>query len=319
MTLNPSVAMLSLQNIIFPTDFSPCAEGAFPYAVALAERTGATVHVLHVVVRQAYDADNPLAYLPLESDLEEGSSEEAGRRRQAQTQRLATGVSVTATEVEDSSAAAAILEFALQRDADLIVMGTHGRRGMSRFLLGSVAERIVRLSDSPVLTVAGDADPVRMPHVGRLLVPVDFSPRSRQAVREAALLAETFGAELELLHVIDESVLPTAYHADALMVDDWSGLHRRRSTAVLEQMARDLAPGIAVRCRVEVGDPAAVIVDAAAESQLVVIATHGLTGIRRLLMGSVTEKVVRLSPTPVFTLKSFGRALAQAAPAAQSA
>src|SRR5690606_34769986 len=122
---------------------------------------------------------------------------------QEQGGELARDVVVKRAVVRDVAAAPAILQYARDQEMDLVVMGTHGRRGLRRLFLGSVAEEVVRLSVCPVLTV--HAGPIRSEALfGDILVPIDFSPHSKAALRAAASLAPELGASLDLLHVVEE-------------------------------------------------------------------------------------------------------------------
>ncbi|MCL9816924.1 universal stress protein [Natronocalculus amylovorans] len=135
-------------SILIPTDGSPAADAACEHGLNLAERYGATVHALYVIDGSMYasleaGADVVLDSLKTEGERAVGAIEDAGRER---------GVTVT-TAVSHGAPHAQILEYADESDVDLIVMGTHGRTGLNRYLLGSVTERVVRSSDVPVLTV----------------------------------------------------------------------------------------------------------------------------------------------------------------------
>ena len=138
--------MLTVKNILFPTDFSECAEHAFAQASHLAEHYDAVLHVLNVVVAHPEDPDNPMAYL---REMEHpGPSGEAD-----QECRDENGICVIRAQEVAFTEVRGILDYADRHDIDLIVMGTHGRRGLGRLLLGSVAENVVRLACCPVFTL----------------------------------------------------------------------------------------------------------------------------------------------------------------------
>lgn len=296
--------MLKLDTILFPTDFSECAEHAFAQAAALARRFDATLHVLNVAVPMANDPDDPMAYLR-DLDVEPEAVARAYR---------AEGLRVVPDQIVGFSEAQGILEYAVRIEADLIVMGTHGRRGVGRLLLGSVAEQVARLAEAPVLTV-GAAHEVPRP-LRRFLVPVDFSDSTPAALAHAVALAEAFGAYLDVLHVVSEVSLPGVYGIEPVLVAVPDVQARVREALVRET---ETAAGTAVPYDVHVlvGFPARDIADFAAlqQTDLIVLSTHGRTGLRRLLMGSVAENVIRLAPCAVLTLKSFGRSLLAPPPA----
>ncbi len=138
-------------EILVPTDGSETSKRAIEHAVDIASRYDARVHALYVVDASVY------ATLEVGTDVVIEALEEEGEAavKTVEDAAKAAGVSVT-TEVTTGSAHDAILEYAADNDVDLVVMGTHGRTGIDRYLLGSVTERVVRTSDVPVLTVRAD-------------------------------------------------------------------------------------------------------------------------------------------------------------------
>lgn len=141
---------LSFKMIVVPTDFSIASAPAMEYARMLAERFGAALHLLHVVEDPYVAAAWSEAYATI-PDPRERLQKEAAQRLNSM---IASFPNLTATtEVVVGTPAQTIVEIARARSADLIVMGTHGRSGFAHLLLGSVAERVVRLASCPVLTV----------------------------------------------------------------------------------------------------------------------------------------------------------------------
>jgi nucleotide-binding universal stress UspA family protein len=298
-------AMLTLNKILVPYDFSSCAAQALKRAYRLAERSGAELHLLFVV--QLHGEAYGLTSFP------PGYTEEVLERLKELVRQHAGGeppVPTVYRVVRDVAAGPPILNYAESHDIDLIVMGTHGRRGLRRFLMGSVAEEVVRLSNCPVLTLreresetASDLS---------ILVPIDFSDHSLDALRYAAYLAEMEGARLDLVHVIEEAMHPAFYNTGVLSVYDV----QPDLDAVAHQYRRRLyrvADGPACEFRYEAipGHPARenVRYDEAHGSDVIVLATHGLTGMDHFFIGSVAEHVVRTAPCPVFTVKAFGKSL----------
>lgn len=135
-------------EILVPTDGSPAAAAAVPHAVELADRYRGRIHALYVVDASALSATEAGSEMVVEALEGEGREAVAVIERDAE----AAGVDVE-TAVVTGTAHRTILEYAGEHDIDLVVMGTHGRRGLDRYLLGSVTERVVRTSDVPVLTV----------------------------------------------------------------------------------------------------------------------------------------------------------------------
>lgn len=140
------------KTILMPTDFSSTSEQAFEYAVAMAQRFGASLHVLHVVAYPMEVAAWPDAYWIEATGLRQRLREDAEKQIVALAGSV-VGVAVT-TEVLDGNPARTIDKVAKERGCQLIVMGTHGHGGIAHLLLGSVAERVVRTAPCPVLTVS---------------------------------------------------------------------------------------------------------------------------------------------------------------------
>jgi nucleotide-binding universal stress UspA family protein len=301
--------MRKLKKILYPTDFSRCAEQALTHAVHFAEQYGAQLHMLHAVILHAYDPNNPEMVFPSleDEDLRRQLNELAGEKMRAvAAAHGAEGLVVRHVEDRGISAAAVILDYAERNDMDLIVMGTHGRRGLSHMLLGSVAEEVVRQARCAVVTVRERQEPARWDEVDRILVPVDFSEHSRRAV--------TYGARLQVLHVFEQQIHPAFYaigKTSLLQVDP--DLASRARLEMSRLVAEAAGPEVEVDVHVAEGKAAREIVRFAEEqaSDFVVIATHGLTGLEHFLLGSVAEKVVRHCPCPVFTVKAFGKELTE--------
>jgi nucleotide-binding universal stress UspA family protein len=223
-------------------------------------------------------------------------------------------------EVAHPSAAGGILRYAAEHDADVIVMGTHGRRGVQRLLIGSVAEEVVRRAECPVFTIrSSDEDPdadepvPRDVSVGRILVPVDLSEHTDALVAHAQEVALAYDASIELLHVVERVALPPAYGLEPLALDSTDVKERARED--LDRRADELSEdGIEVFVTVRTGYPSEVILESAADGDvdLVMVATHGFSGVKRLLLGSVAERVVRRVECPVLTVKSYGKSLVDA-------
>ena len=143
--------MINLKTILVPSDFSECSESALRYGLELARRFDARVHLLHVVqdpISQPWAADG--FSIPLFEVVEKWQTDATERLARSVPQADADRVTIEATVAWPY---AEILRYALEHQVDLIVMGTHGRGGVSHFLLGSIAEKVVRRAPCPVLTV----------------------------------------------------------------------------------------------------------------------------------------------------------------------
>jgi len=300
--------MLQVNSILFPTDGSTCAEYAHAHAAFLAEQFDAELHVLHVVETSGLEDLAAFVEITEEDILEQLHAPMAAGPDEPTDDR------VQHVQRAHESAAEGILTYADGQDIDLVVMGTHGRRGMDRLLMGSVAEEVVRRSGCPVLTVCGDKQPAPDRDVNRILVPLGLSDHSDALFAHARAIGATYSAHLELLHVIERSNLPQAYGLEDQAPDD-EVVERRVHEAMTRYADAAREAGVDATVSVRRGHPVEIILDLLNDepADLVTIATHGRTGIKRLLIGSVAEKVVRMAPCPVFTVKSFGKALVSSA------
>ena len=313
--------MLNVNRILLARDFSHVSDQALRYAVDLAQRVGATLHLLYadVLHEDPFGSDTAGSGGSLEAQIRERlvlDADDAPLAEQHPDLQTVTAVQ------RDVAAAPAILSYADDEDVDLIVMGTHGRRGVRRLLLGSVAEEVVRRADRPVLTVRQDGED-GLPAVQRLLVPIDFSDYARDALRHAVELARLYDARLDLLHVVEENLHPAFYVGGVQSIydvqPDIDEKAKERMQTMLDEIAG--ARDVSAELHVATGRAARKITRFAERegSDLVVMSTHGLTGLEHFMMGSVAEKVVRHVTAPVLTVKAFGRSLLPPVTAADAA
>jgi nucleotide-binding universal stress UspA family protein len=279
-------------DILVPTDGSECARAAVGYAEDLAARYEATVHALCV-------ADSRTLENAPQSDRVERERAEVAERT---CQELSESGIAVESAVRTAVPHEAILRYATEQDVDLVVMGTHGRTGVERYLLGSVTEKVVRLSDVPVLTVKATDGDVTYPYTD-VLVPTDGSEGAEAAITPAVDVADTYVARIHALSVVDTAAMGFDVRStailDALEESARSAVETVEERAVqgsvssVETAIHHGYPHRAIRSYVEDHD-----VD------LVVMGTHGRTGLGRYLVGSVAEKVVRLSPVAVLTVRT---------------
>ncbi len=302
------MSMLVLDDLLLARDFSSISDRALRHALDLAARTGAALHLLHVdVLHDDNTTQSPGTGL-------DKIREELKNDPRAASDEALDAVSIHEVTERDVSAGPAILMYASENDIDLITLGTHGRRGPKRILLGSVAEEVVRRASVPVLTVRGGEDATHLPvgGVDRMLVPVDFSDPSREALRHARELASLYGADLDLLYVVEEALHPAFYVGGVSSIYDVEPDIEEKARAHLQKFANK-TPGAKVNINVHAvpGQAAASILSFVEEHEidLVTTSTHGRTGMDRFLLGSVAEKLVRHLRCPVLTVKAFGRSL----------
>lgn len=291
--------MIHLDRVLFPTDGSDCAEHARHHALYLADRFEAALHVIHVEEREAELSDViDVSEADVLADLHAPMEEAVPEPR------------VVEHTVAHTSVVDGILSYAAEHDTNLTVLGTHGRSGIRRLVLGSVAERVVRQAPHPVMTVGRGAKPPQEMDDGHLLVPIDFSDQQPRLLAHARELALAYGMTLTLLHVVEAEEVPDVYGAYADPPEP--GVLADRTETVLDERAQTLREhGVDVEVEVRSGHAAAETLDAADEmdADLLAIATHGRSGVERMLMGSVAETVIRRAPCPVFLVKSFGQSL----------
>lgn len=316
--------MLHIKRILFPTDFSPSAEDAFSHAAYLASRYDAEVRVFNVVTPQEAGQMNPMDYLPLEATEDDDLVYAAEDDDLAYDTRTEHGepspaprtVNVHYEQVESISPAKAIVDHAHEHDIDLIVMGTHGRRGTERLLSGSVSEEVVRQAPCPVFSIVSRSEPSLGPPIDHILAPVDLSGETSLVIGHAQALANTYNAALSILHVIEEPAFPAVYAINPLapVLQDVQA----RAQKALDELAAGVKEQVdEVNVHVAVGYAPQDIIDYAEANDVncIVLATYGHAGLRRFLIGSVAEKVVRTATCPVFTVNGFGKSLVTPAPA----
>jgi nucleotide-binding universal stress UspA family protein len=298
--------MLSIRRILFPTDFSRCAGQAMDHALFLADDFAAELHMLHAVVFAELVPEVAEQGFASAQELLD-RFDEIGRSQLGRLAAEAASPSVDVRQVQRRgySASAVILDYAREIHADLIVLGTHGRRGATRLLLGSVAEGVLRHAPCPVLTLREQRESRPLSAPPSLLVPVDFSHHSGPALATAVELAGRYRAKLQLLHVLELPPLPTFYGP----LPDPATTERMHELALAELRSLALetvgAAGPAWEATVLEGRAADTIVRFAGEhaSGMIVLPTHGRSGLDRLLLGSTSERVLRMADCPVLTLR----------------
>ncbi len=295
------------KRILVPIDFSGPSLKAIPYAVAISRQFGADLHLLHVTALTQQPSPTLLT-LPLVPQAE--WNQRFMKRLQALALKYRTGGNVSALEPRTGTAYEEICAAAQELKSDLIVIATHGYTGYERAFLGSTAERVVQHSRCPVLVVrehisrwSGAADPRTRTgfQLRSILAPTDFSECSLAGFDYAVQLARDFKAKLELIHVTNPHLYPFGDQYAAL---DPVQLMDKAAHAAENQM-RSMAARAKARYSVRVihGSPAIQIRNAANEgADLVVISTHGRTGLAHMLVGSVAEHMVRYVHCPVLVI-----------------
>ncbi len=294
---------MTFQQILVPVDFSPFSDKAVEYAIELARQFSARITLLHAIVLFQDDVNEEerlQQYHQLITQRESSARKHIEGNRQSVHQQ---GIHVTTEIIRGISASDVILEYLHNHSHDLVVMGTHGHTGLKHLLLGSVAEKVVRFSPVPVLTVHRSTQKFQ---IRKILVPIDFSSYSREAADYAFLFARKFGATIEFIHVIEQEIHPAFYASGVDSIFEIDPSLKERVIENLQEFIEDLKiEGISTHFLVREGKAHKEIVEYARENDvdLITIATHGLTGLDYILLGSTTEKVVRWSSCPVLTVK----------------
>lgn len=283
------------EEILFPTDGSEGAETVRDHVLDVAAAHGATVHVLYVADSNVHSTTRVRGEVvealeaPGEDIVAEVAAAAADRGVDAVTEVLQGGVAQT------------ILDYAAEFGIDVVVMPTRGRTGLDRLLLGSVTERVLRSSPVPVLTINPDAALRGYPYEA-ILVPTDGSETADEALALGVDLATDGDAALHVLSVADLSSLGVDVHSE-LHVDV---LEERAESVIDEATTYATDEGVdPVHGTVEYGGAIHGAIGAYVgdnDVDVIVMGTHGHTGLDRLLLGSVTEKVVRTASVPVLTV-----------------
>ena len=304
-----------LKNILVPVDFSGTTGRAIETAQDLGRRFGAAIHLVHV-----HEYDYPVGFMapgaPIPMSMITFREDEAEQvRKQFDTLARKFGIPTANCYIRnDHPVFNGVCKVAKQIEADLIVLQTHGRTGFSRFFEGSHAERIVQHSPCPVLVARKSTTKTRRPSgaaartsVDSILVSVDFSQCSFEALEYAIGFAEGRAARLIIFHAV---YIDYAYTADGFAMADLSVLIDRARIDAEREMQKfvRLAKFRSVQFEtvVTLAPPGPGICGFAEKRDvdLIITATHGRTGLKHLLMGSVAEYVVRHARQPVLVVPS---------------
>jgi nucleotide-binding universal stress UspA family protein len=285
-------------SIMVPLDGSPFGEHALPIALGIARRTGAQLHLAHVHTMPTLEIDNTI-------DASLRASEQA--YLQGLVQHLQAGWHGPITSIVlDGPVATVLHDHALATRTDLIVMTTHGRGALSRFWLGSVADKLVHQALMPVLLVRPQKqapDLTQEPLCNHILVPLDGSLLAEHILPGALALGQLMQAEYTLLQAIEP--IYATYGVElytAGLSDQVFEQLRTNAQDYLDRIAASLrTEAVRVRTTVVLEAPATAILDYAAAHavDLIALATHGRSGVARWLVGGVADKVVRGANVPV--------------------
>jgi nucleotide-binding universal stress UspA family protein len=300
---------MEIRNILLTTDFSDAAQNAYFSAASIAKKFAARIHIVHAM------EFNPAMFL--EGQVY-GSGLNWDDYRKQNFKHLQThagehpalkGIEVVPHVIDDPRAHEALQKFELEKNIDLVVLSTHGRSGFEYALLGSFAHRLVRSSAAPVLTIRPDDKKTREFSPKRVLVPFDFSENSRAVLPMVRFLSRNYGSTFTFLFAQEPVMFPFGDPMGPGYID----LLKTGVQNVLKEAeerfravkTNDLS-GIGASFIACEGTPLNQILKNASElnADLILLATHGWTGLRRFLLGSVAEKVVTKAACPVLTVRS---------------
>jgi nucleotide-binding universal stress UspA family protein len=309
LTATVPIASISIKNLLFATDFSPISATAFPFALAICRHYGSTLHAAHVVTESAFVMSSGWADPTLLGTAYENTRNLAHGRMHELAALM--GDVPHQTWVCTGDFWDAMSEVIAANHIDFLVAGTHGRTGMSKLVMGSIAEKILRCAQCPALTVGPRvAHPVSRLHLGpnedvapqeirfqRILYATDFSSQSLSAKPLAISLAREFQAQLTLLHVIEE-------YGDLTRTP---GPIARASRHLEELVYEEKNLACRPRAVVEYGSAAARILELAAQfrSDLIVLGVRppGYMGVATHSPWATVPTVVAGAHCPVLTVR----------------
>jgi nucleotide-binding universal stress UspA family protein len=275
-------------KIMVCTDGSPDSEGAITAVLQLAQITGSKIYLLEILYFLAgYELQSPDTLTPPVVNMELMQAQETAvneRLKKQKTEAAKQGVTLETRTRTSSSAFEGILEEVQELQPDLIIMGRHGYTGLTRLFMGSTTARVIGHSPCHVLVVPQGVSL----SFERLLIASDGSPFSEAAWQEALVLAQTMGSAIIAVSVAtDDRDIPTATQV----------------VGNLEQAAAK--QGLTLDTLIPMGRADEAIVNAAIfkKASLIVVGSHGRTGLKRLLMGSVAERVIGHTKCPVLVVK----------------
>jgi nucleotide-binding universal stress UspA family protein len=297
-----------IKQILFATDFSACADRAMGYAIALAGAWKADLSVVTVLeLHPGMDPDYTVNKMYLDHLREEATRQ--FRALQARAEAAGQGIS---TRIEVGIPSEALHTVAGAIGADLLVVGTHGRTGLDHVLVGSTAERVVRVAPCPVLAVKAEkgeaktpAAPAPAPVIKRIVVPIDLSTCSLDALEYAVQFAKPLGAAITILHAME----PVAYGLDFSLshAKEWKEQRNYLEKRLSVLSACVTAQGLKAEHVLKPGLPADSLVAYVTQQgfDLMIMGTHGRRGISHVLLGSIAGAMLRHAPCPVLTVRQF--------------
>jgi nucleotide-binding universal stress UspA family protein len=300
------------RSILVPLDGSKFAEAALPIAESIARRAGASLEIVrsHEPFEPEHPADCWMPRYDPDEEAAHEAQEQAYLDATVNTLQEKSSISVKSALVS-GAVVSGVLKRARACAADLIVMATHGRGPVGRFMLGSVADKLLRHASIPVLFVRSgdDSQPLTAPDFNHILIPLDGSVLAECALPPAIAIGHLADARITLLRAVERGYQPFGHAAEK---DRNQVRHDENEQRILDA-ARYLEK-IAARLRLESPRVEKIVLEGEADGailqestarkvDLIAMATHGRGGIKRLLLGSVADKVIRSATTPVLAYR----------------
>ena len=285
-------------KILVPIDFSPFSDYATDFAIFLAQQYRASITLFHVIVLYEADVDEEIHVTQLEEIIKRKEANTGELFERHKQKFLNHDIRIDSVIARGLSAANTILDYINEHKFDMVIMGTHGRTGLKNWIYGSVAEKVVRLSHIPVLTLHNNPGDIKL---NRILVPIDFSENSKAGIKEARKIAKEFDAEIHFIHVVEQHLYPSFNVIGMESIYIMNPEIKEKSAEKLHDFCRDYENAHYVTIE---GTAHQTIADYAGENDidLIIMSTRGFTGLDHLLIGSTTERVVRKAPCPVLTV-----------------
>ena len=285
-----------IQSVLVPLDGSELAEEALSYAVPIAERHGASIHLVNVISKSALASEDDEARAYLDKVIE-------------------ARVNGAQPHLRIGDAPDEIINVADELDEPLIVMTTHGRTGVGRWIYGSVADKVVHAAEAPVLLLRSGTGRPDIRSIDTVVVPVDGSAYSEAALTFAKSMVQTFDSELHVARVAE-----TANLYSTLGYETYAPGVNQPMADVVEQMINDIHKYISEitgDLKDEGFNVQGVVLEGFAGEELlayeervkpdlIVMATRGRSGFDRFIFGSVAERVLKKGKTPVLMVKPSG-------------
>lgn len=275
--------MPAIERILFPTDFSSCAAVAFEQALFLAEQLEAELHVLHVIALHDVDLSDPDDRFPEIREIEEHLDRVAQSDMRALFDpHRESALQIVRAHRRGVAPGPCILDYAREHEVDLIVMGTHGRRGVRRLVLGSVAEEVMRLAECPVLCSRRGPDSGAVGSIKTIVVPVDDSKNARRALTMGKVMARRFDARLVVSSVLESRYHPGGYLPSGERLVPNADRLLEMAKIRLRQLVEDVpGPDVSYELHVSLGRSISEILSLAGkvDADLIVLGSQGISGL----------------------------------------